>query len=643
MPSALRRLARALVLSAACASAAAAQAPQFDADAVLATWRLLDYVAVDYREAVKDGAVVNADEYAEMREFSATIERKIGALPAGASADALKQQAAELRQAIDAKGGVADVARRATSLAEALVAAFPVPIAPQAAPDLSPAPRLYADQCASCHGATGRGDGPLGASLDPPPVDFHDAARSEQRSVFALYGVITHGVEETGMRGYAELPEAQRWALAFHVGQLAYTEADRQRGAELWKDLAAARQAVPGLQALVDVTPARLATALGPDHARAVTAFLRANPQALGAGSGDPLAAARASIAQSAQRYAAGDVEAARDLALSAYLDGFEPVEAALAGKDRPLMHEVEAAMLDYRARIEQAADAQAVAAQAAKIDALLARAGAVLRAPAVSSAALGAGFIILFREGLEAILVLMAMVSFLRKTDHPTAMRYVHGGWVAALLLGFATWAVATWVIAITGAQREATEGVTGFIAVVVLVVVGLWMHSQSASGRWQQYIREKIAAHLSQNQLWGLALLSFVAVYREVFETVLFYRALWEQGAHGSIVLGAALAVVALAAVGWALFRAGARLPIRAYFLASSALIMVLAVVLAGRAAAALQEAGWLGVTLWPAPTLDWLGIYPTMQTLVTQLIVLAVVVAGIVVNGRRKPVAA
>src|SRR3546814_19244915 len=109
--------------------------------------------------------------------------------------------------------------------------------------------------------------------------------------------------------------------------------------------------------------------------------------------------------------------------------------------------------------------------------------------------------------------------------------MGYVHGGWVAALLAGIATWAAATYVINVSGASRELTEGFGALFAAAVLLSVGIWMHGKAQAGAWQRYIREKLSKALSRRSAWFLFGLTFVVVYREVFETILFYQALWRS----------------------------------------------------------------------------------------------------------------
>tara|TARA_R110002073_G_scaffold67393_2_gene167964 strand:+ start:16613 stop:17095 length:483 start_codon:yes stop_codon:yes gene_type:complete len=106
----------------------------------------------------------------------------------------------------------------------------------------------------------------------------------------------------------------------------------------------------------------------------------------------------------------------------------------------------------------------------------------------------------ILLREGLESLLIVVAMVAFLRKAGRPEGIRYVHAGWVTALVGGTATWFVATELIAISGASRELTEGFGSLLAAVVLVSVGIWMHGKSQAGEWQRYIQKTMSEALSR-----------------------------------------------------------------------------------------------------------------------------------------------
>lgn len=156
--------------------------------------------------------------------------------------------------------------------------------------------------------------------------------------------------------------------------------------------------------------------------------------------------------------------------------------------------------------------------------------------------------------------------------------------------------------------------------------------MHGKAQAGAWQAYIRDKLSAALSKRSAWFLFLLAFIVVYREVFETILFYAALWSQGTQGALLGGAALAVVCLALIGWGLLMFSKRLPISQFFAYSALLIAALAVVLAGKGMAGLQEAGVVDIRpLAALPRVEILGLFPTWEGLAAQLLALTAVVIG------------
>src|SRR3546814_3074185 len=118
-------------------------------------------------------------------------------------------------------------------------------------------------------------------------------------------------------------------------------------------------------------------------------------------------------------------------------------------------------------------------------------------------------------------------MIAFLRKAQRTEVLPYVHAGTAVALAGGVATWGVATYLVASSGASRELTEGAASLLAAAVLLFVGIWMHGKSQAGAWQQYIRDKVSAALPRRSGWLLLLLPFVVDTREVFAKILFYVA--------------------------------------------------------------------------------------------------------------------
>ena len=624
---------RLILLALALCLSATASAEEPD---VRTTWRLLDYIAVDYASAVSDGRVADEFEYREMVEFSDVVARQVAAFPDTKDNQALIRRSDQLRALIANKEPAERVGRFARALAASLLTAYPVPLAPSQAPDLVRARTLFAQNCASCHGAAGSAPPAAMQALDPPPIDFTDIDRARQRSAFGLYQVITQGLEGTSMASFASLSDEDRWALAFYAGSIAFE--DVAKGERIWREDDGIRQLVPDLQTLAALTPESLAEQIGEDRALAVMAYLRANPDAVGqANDAGSLAFVRDTLDRSLSAYRAGDREEARQLALSAYLDGFEPLEALLATRDGGLMREVEQALGQFRAGIESGADPSELQQLRARIDSLLARAEGALAPEAASeiSTFLGA-FTILLREGIEALLVVIAMIAFVKKSQRSEVLPYVHGGWIAALLAGVATWVVATYFVSISGASREMTEGIGALLAAVILVSVGIWMHGKSQAEEWRRYIQEKMGKALSRGSAWFLFGLAFVVVYREAFETILFYAALWNPQSSGIILAGALSAVALLALIAWAMLRYSRKLPITQFFRYSAILIAILAVILAGKGVGAFQEAGVLSATFIAGlPRLAELGFFPTVETIVAQLLTLLALIVGFRVN--------
>jgi high-affinity iron transporter len=213
-----------------------------------------------------------------------------------------------------------------------------------------------------------------------------------------------------------------------------------------------------------------------------------------------------------------------------------------------------------------------------------------------------------------------------------------VHYGWISALIAGVLTWWAATELITVSGATRELTEGFGSVLAALVLLFVGIWMHGKAQADEWQRYIKEKLGDAVAGGSAWFLFLLAFIAVYREIFETILFYVALAAEGNVGALVAGALSGALVLAGVAVAMLKFSQKLPISKFFAYSSALVAVLAVVLAGKGVAALQEAGLIGVTPVNVPRISMLGLFPTREVVVAQVATFVVLMLGFAWNRRR-----
>jgi len=259
----------------------------------------------------------------------------------------------------------------------------------------------------------------------------------------------------------------------------------------------------------------------------------------------------------------------------------------------------------------------------------------ALLTETTLSSEALfTASLVILLREGLEALLVVLALITVLIRTKRHDALKYVHFGWLSALLAGFATWAVAQSMISISGASREVMEGIAAMLAAVMLFYVGIWMHSKTNAEHWQAYIQKHINTQLEAGTLWGLAVLSFIAVYREVFETILFYQSLLTQASttqYSFVIGGFLFGIAVLSIIAWGMFKYSVKLPIARFFSTTTYLLLALSFVLMGKAVSALQEAAIIGISPLPITVeIDWIGVGSTWQGIMAQLTILVLFVA-------------
>ncbi len=581
----------------------------------------IEYIGADYSAAVVDGNIVSAAEYGEMQEFSSLIAEEVATAP-----QALQQQSAQLKQLIAQKAAEKDIQALTALMRQSVISAMPSIPVPQKSPDLKRGEALFTTNCASCHGATAMGDGIAGAQMDPAPTNFHDVERYQARSVYGLFNTITLGVADTGMASFAHLDEQSRWDLAFYVGHIAGKDLDTSK-------VPAGMIEQDAVKDLLTATPKDVIK-LYPDFGAELMGLFRSRPELFfQAQSKDPLVIAQQKLQLSEDLYQQNP-QAAYDQAVSAYLEGFELVEGSLNTVNPALRNQIEQAMLGLRQLLKDPAQKDEVAPRIAEVQNLLKQAQTELSETQLSGINVFlAALLILLREGLEALLVVAAIYSVAVKTDKPALRHTVHIGWIGALLLGGVTWFVASFVIDISGASRELTEGYTALIAAAILFYMGFWMHSKTSAKEWSNFIQHKVRNAVSGGAYLGLGVVVFLAVYREAFETILFYQALWLQGgeqAQQSFIAGIASALLLLAILGVSVFKFALKLPLKTFFGSTALLMLVLAIVMAGKGIAALQEAGTLSVSQLNLPTISWLGFYPNTQGVIVQslLVLIALV---------------
>lgn len=342
--------------------------------------------------------------------------------------------------------------------------------------------------------------------------------------------------------------------------------------------------------------------------------------------------------------YEAGDVAGAKKKINDVYYaiyekDGLEmAVRNTVAAKNANLteyqFNKLKKAMIEGKSVQEVKAEADKVLEMIDFDIATLSRSGG----PSGGWASFWPAFVILLREGVEAILVLVAIIAYLGRAGHEKYLSTVYNWAIAGIVASFATAYICSVLLdsAETGASREAIEGFTALAAVVVLLSTSAWMGSKAQGDAWKKYIEGMVGSTISTGKLRALGFAAFLAVYREGAEVVLFYQALFNNasGDIEMIWLGFAAGCAVLALLFFLMQTGALRIPLRPFFLATSALMFLLAVSFTGGGIEALQEAEMVSMTLvegFPVPTIDLLGIYPTYESLIPQLIlVIAAVVA-------------
>jgi len=598
---------------------------------------LIDYIDSDYKNAVQAGKILNASEYQEQLEFSKRVMELFQQLKQVDKSDkaGIEGDLKILANQIESKADPKAVSGTATVIGKKIRDTYNIIPHPRQLPSFEAGKKLFAENCAQCHGETGKGDGPSRATMNPKqplPANFTDPEFADGLSPFKAFNAISFGVENTAMASFAALSEEERWQLAFYVLSLRFSESQSKAGESLLQ-----KNRVPaeltGVAALSTLTGSQLSDKLkayftDEPQTSNVLAYLRRG--LLQKTSADPLAIARTRLREAADLYASGDKEKAYQKAVEAYIDGYDLAEPTLFAKDMSFGRNLEAQFTEFRNAIKQEVSLAEIQRQQIDIEAKLDRASQLLNSSESFSGyySFTNSALIILREGLEAALILAAIFAMLKVMGATQAIAYVHLGWILALIAGGLTWVATQTVITFSGQHREGMEGFISVFAAVALFYVGYWLHTRSEAKRWHTFIQDRVKNVLSGKKILGLVGISFFAVYREALEVVLFYQALWlqEQGNHGAVIWGFVTGLMALILITFAILKLGLRIPLKYFFAAAGTLLYIMAFIFAGNGIKTLQVAGWLPTTpLAFPPQVPFLGIYPTVETLSAQVALL------------------
>jgi high-affinity iron transporter len=316
----------------------------------------------------------------------------------------------------------------------------------------------------------------------------------------------------------------------------------------------------------------------------------------------------------------------------------FEQVERSVRAKNPGLAADLEASFAALRTRVAGGATGAELDRIRRELDGGLENAERTLADEPSAVNLFVQSFVILLREGFEAILLVGALMTFLSKMGAAHRKRDIHVGVGAAAVASLLTAFALETIFQLTAAKREALEGLTMAVATLVLFYVSYWLLSKMEVAKWNQFVKSKVQDALTSGSGLALASAAFLAVYREGFETVLFYKALFVTGhspaASMPIVAGILLGSLVMVGVYLAINRFGLRLPLKPFFGVTSAFLYYMAFVFAGKAVAELQEGGIISTTIvLGAPRVPALGIYPTVESLAAQGVLIAFLLLALI----------
>ena len=552
--------------------------------------RLSSIVSVaieEYGKAVDaNGKLVSADEYSETTGFLEDA-KGVALRLRGYNAPATQAVLDTLIDAVRKRVPPSDIKLLHARFNGALGAAGAMDL-PTAPLDTARGHTLFTQNCASCHGDRGLGDGIAAASSPVAVPAIGSKKKTPDLSPALAYNVVSVGVRGTPMPSFAaNMSPQDRWNVVNYMYAM--------RGEAM---------SLPAAQPDASAAP-------GAPAARSVLALL-----------------------DSALEFAKkGKSAEAGDRAFDAYI-AFEPLETPARARQPGLVASMERHFADFKGALRgKDLNVAQRARDAIALD--LPRIVELTKPTGSGWAAFFQSFLIILREGFEAILVIGAVVAFLIKTGNRDRLKSIWTGIALGLAASALMVIILKTVFAHLPTSREVVEGITMLAAVVVLFSVSYWLISKVEAAKWQKFIREKVSTALDHGGGKALATVAFLAVFREGAETAMFYQALFSEGNVAvPLSLGIVVGFAALAVIFTLFYRFGVRIPMRPFFTVTSVLLYYMAFVFVGKGIRELQEGNVVPITVMKGmPSIPSLGVFPSMETLAAQAILLALFVFMVV----------
>jgi high-affinity iron transporter len=565
---------------------------------------LLNYLGNDYSHAVANGKIISEAEYEEMEEFAFAIENTTTKINPDKS---LSKIATNIKSLVLQKADPIQVKLMCDSARKLLIAAYNIKTFPLTYPSISKGAITYISECAKCHGDKGFGDGKEGELLDPAPRNFHDAERIKSIAPFAAFNTIKYGIEGTGMLAHTNLSDDDIWNTAFYILALRHPQ-----NTEDYKTQRSLEQiATLSDEEIEENFPEENIASL-----RHIQPTLNEE---------EDLSNTFSYIKEAKNACLKGDFETVDKLITLAYLEGIEPKESIIKEINAELIPGIEKKISEIRKSIK-AKKRSDVMAGLKELEVELKAMDDLLKKSNIKPViTLFLSVSILLREGIEALLVIIIFMNVLGASNHNEGKKYVHFGWISALTIGVALWLLLGNLISESKLNVEIMEGVITLSAIALMIYVGFWLHKKSSIDDWKNYIKSKINGDNKLSTIWGVFSLTFLVVFREIFESILFISSIDLQS-NGQqrlyILAGCAIAFIIIVAFYQIATRLSKNLPFKKLINFSLIILAALSVILMGKGIHSFQEANLISQTTLPLPSIDVLGFFPSIETIAAQI---------------------
>ena len=568
---------------------------------------MLNIAGKEFQDGIVDGKIAIAAEYEESQVFlQQAIERFKRVAPeisVPEKSKDLSKRLIKLEGLIKSKVDSQVIWGEVNSLNSELLEIFSIEISktPITPISMENGKKIFETNCSVCHGLKGNGDGPMSSQYTPSPAILSNPELTGDANTIAYdnFEVINVGIANTSMMGWAGvLSENQIWDVTYYLRSFSNTN--------------------------LQLPPVNLEIAA-----------IESSEEAGINSTSQVVKDVEATLQKSFDTYKAGQVEDAAEMAFDAYLI-YEKIESNLITKDKNLGITLESAFSRYRGEIKRNAPLKHVESLRNEISLNLAKGLEILTNEVGFSAMFLQSFSIIVREGFEAILIIAALIAFLVKSRNQSRVKSIHMGVILGILASFATAYIIHEILHFSMASQELLEGWIMLVAVFILFWVSYWLVSKIDNKRWQEYINKHMRGALSKGNTYTLAAVAFISVYREGFETVLFYKALYlyAEGGTGGILPGFLAGCVVLALVFYLINNLGLRIPIKWFFGFTSVLLYYMAFTFMGKGLHELQMGEQLGMTAANfLPSIPWLGMYPTWETFIGQGVLFAAFVFALI----------